>query len=174
MKRIKNEVFVVDNEHYHDTWKLLKNYRDVVWSLELSVHRVKRQFTVEYGSSIEEFLDTVYLAGADLSGSEIEQQAKCIEHNYQMLALIDNAVDLMRNKHKNGEMYYLVLYHTYLSPQQPRNIDEIIERLAVDGQYISRSSYYDYRKEAVKTLSVVLWGYESKECSGVLSCTKTK
>ena len=95
MKRIKNEVFVVDNEHYHDTWKLLKNYRDVVWSLELSVHRVKRQFTVEYGSSIEEFLDTVYLAGADLSGSEIEQQAKCIEHNYQMLALIDNAVDLI-------------------------------------------------------------------------------
>ena len=57
MKRIKNEIFVEDNEHYHDTWKLLENYRDVVWSLELSVHQVKRKFKLEYGSTIEEFLD---------------------------------------------------------------------------------------------------------------------
>lgn len=26
---------VADNPLYHDTWKLLKKYRDVVWSLEL-------------------------------------------------------------------------------------------------------------------------------------------
>ena len=164
MKKIKNEVFVEDNEHYHDTWKLLKNYRDVVWSLELSVHRVKRTFKLEYGSTIEEFLDSIYLAGADLSGSEIEQQAKCIEHNHQMLALIDNAVDLMRKKHKNGEVYYLVLYHTYLSPQQPYSVEDIIDLIASGGYRLSRSSYYDYRKDAVKTLSLVLWGYSAKEC----------
>lgn len=162
MKHIKNEVFVEDNEHYHDTWKLLQNYRDVVWSLELSVHQVKRKFKLEYGSTIEEFLDSIYLAGADLSGSEIEQQAKCIEHSHQMLVLIDNAVDLMRKKHKNGEIYYLVLYHTYLSPHQSRSIDEIIDRIALDGYHVSRSSYYDYRKDAVKTLSLVLWGYAVK------------
>ena len=28
---------VADNPLYHDTWKLLKKYRDVVWSLELSL-----------------------------------------------------------------------------------------------------------------------------------------
>ena len=164
MKRIKNEIFVEDNEHYHDTWKLLENYRDVVWSLELSVHQAKRKFKLEYGSTIEEFLDSIYLAGADLSGSDIEQQAKCIEHNHQMLTLIDNAVDLMRKKHKNGEIYYLVLYHTYLSPQQQGCVDEIIDHIVLDGYHLSRSSYYDYRKEAVKILSLVLWGYESQEC----------
>lgn len=28
---------IADNPLYHDTLKLLKKYRDVVWSLELSV-----------------------------------------------------------------------------------------------------------------------------------------
>ena len=80
-----------------------------------------------------------------------------------MLTLIDNAVDLMRKKHKNGEIYYLVLYHTYLSPQQFGCVDDIIDRICMDGKHISRSSYYEYRKDAVKTLSLALWGYTSKE-----------
>jgi len=70
---------VADNPLYHDTWKLLKKYRDVVWSLELSVQHVRTKFEIEYGTSIEDFLDSVYLAGADLAGSDIEHHAKCIE-----------------------------------------------------------------------------------------------
>ena len=53
---------VADNPLYHDTWKLLKKYRDVVWSLELSVQHVRTKFEIEYGTSIEDFLDSVYLA----------------------------------------------------------------------------------------------------------------
>ena len=68
---------VADNPLYHDTWKLLKKYRDVVWSLELSVQHVRTKFEIEYGTSIEDFLDSVYLAGADLAGSDIEHHAKC-------------------------------------------------------------------------------------------------
>ena len=30
-----DEKNVAENPLYHDTWKLLKKYRDVVWSLEL-------------------------------------------------------------------------------------------------------------------------------------------
>ena len=46
---------VAENPLYHDTWKLLKKYRDVVWSLEISV------------------------------GSDIEHHAKCIERSHKML-----------------------------------------------------------------------------------------
>lgn len=75
---------VADNPLYHDTWKLLKKYRDVVWSLELSVQHVRTKFEIEYGTSIEDFLDSVYLAGADLAGSDIEHHAKCIERSHKM------------------------------------------------------------------------------------------
>lgn len=97
---------VADNPLYHDTWKLLKKYRDVVWSLELSVQHVRTKFEIEYGTSIEDFLDSVYLAGADLAGSDIEHHAKCIERSHKMLKLLDFAVELLRTKHKNGEAYY--------------------------------------------------------------------
>ena len=63
MKKIAQEPKVTDNPLYHDTWMLLRKYRDVVWSLELSVQQVRRQFQIEYGSSIEEFLESLYVAG---------------------------------------------------------------------------------------------------------------
>ena len=125
----KNNAIDTENPLYHDTWKLLKKYRDVVWSLELSVQQVRNKFEIEYGSSIEDFLDSVYLAGADLSGSTIERHAECIEQSHRMLKLLDNAIDLLRTKHKNGETYYWLLFYTFLSPQQLRNVEEIIEKL---------------------------------------------
>lgn len=79
MKKKNEMIDITENPLYHNTWKLLKKYRDVVWSLELSVQQVRNRFEIEYGGSIEEFLDSIYLAGADLSGSDIEHHAECIE-----------------------------------------------------------------------------------------------
>ena len=44
MKKDHEEMNIADNPLYHDTWKLLKKYRDVVWSLELSVQQVRSRF----------------------------------------------------------------------------------------------------------------------------------
>ena len=41
---------VEDDPRYHDTWRLLKKYRDVVWSLELSVQQLKKQFETMLGN----------------------------------------------------------------------------------------------------------------------------
>jgi len=154
---------VTEDPRYHDTWRLLKKYRDVVWSLELSVQHLKKRFEVEYGSSIEEFLESVYLAGADLGGTEIEHQAQCIERSHKMLTLMESAVNLLRTRHKNGEEYYWILYYSYLSPQQFKNVDEIIVQLRPHMRDISVRTYYRKRVEAVETLSSVLWGYTSRD-----------
>ena len=103
MKKKNQEYDVTQNPLYHDTWKLLRKYRDVVWSLELSVQQVRSKFQIEYGSSIEDFLESIYLAGADLSGSEIEHHARCIERSHKMLKLMEAAMELQRAKHKIGE-----------------------------------------------------------------------
>ena len=110
MKKKNQEYDVTQNPLYHDTWKLLRKYRDVVWSLELSVQQVRSKFQIEYGSSIEDFLESIYLAGADLSGSEIEHHARCIERSHKMLKLMEAALELLRAKHKNGESYYWIFF----------------------------------------------------------------
>lgn len=166
----KNEVIdITENPLYHDTWKLLKKYRDVVWSLELSVQQVRSKFEIEYGSSVEEFLESIYLAGADLSGSNIEHHAECIERSHQMLKLLDTAIDLLRSKHKNGESYYWLLYYSFLSPQQQRNVEEIIEKLRPHIRDISFRTYYRKRREAIDALSSVLWGYTSRDSLIILN-----
>lgn len=163
MAKKKVEQDVRDDPRYHDTRRLLRKYRDVTWSLELSVQRLKNKFHMEYGTDIEEFLDTVYVAGADLGGTELEHHAQCIEQSHKMLTLVQNAVELLRTRHKNGEVYYWLLYYTYLSPQEFRNVEEIIEQLQPHIRDISIPTYYRWKKKAIETLSTILWGYTEKD-----------
>ena len=157
-----------ENPLYHDTWMLLRKYRDVVWSLELSVQQVRRQFQIEFSSSIEDFLESIYLAGVDFADTGIQEHARSIERSYKMLRLMETAVNLLRSKHKYGETYYWILYYTYLSPQQYKNTEEIIEQLQPHIRDISYRTYFRKRKEAIEALSSVLWGYTSRDSLNLL------
>lgn len=153
---------------YHDTWKLLQSYRDVVWNLELAVQKVQREFEVEYGKNIDSFLDSIYLAGADIADTKLEDYSQSIAKSNQMLNLLISAVDILRKKHKNGEEYYWILYYSYLSPQEMRNIEDIVEHLQPHVTAISRRSYFRKREYAIEALSSILWGYSSKSCMEIL------
>ena len=168
MMRKKMDTNITANPLYHDTLKLLKKYRDVVWALELSVQQVRKRFSIEYGSSIDDFLESVYLAGADLTGSNLEHHAKCIEKSNQMLKLLDSSIELLRTKHKYGEMYYWLLYYSFLCPQQLRNVEEILDQLRPHFLDISYRTYYRKRNEAIDALSSILWGYTSRDSLDVL------
>jgi len=71
-------------------------------------------------------------------------------------------------KGKNGEAYYWLLYYSFLSPQQLKNVEEIIENLRPHIRDISFRTYYRKRREAIEALSSVLWGYTSKDSLDVL------
>ena len=85
-----------------------------------------------------------------------------------MLKLVDTSIELLRDKHKNGETFYWVLYYTYLSPQEIGSVLDIIEAIRPHVKYISYRTYYRYRREAIEALSSVLWGYTSKDCMELL------
>lgn len=158
-----------ETQEYHNTYLLLRKYRDVVWSLEVSVQKVKNRFQMEMGSSIEDFLDTVYLAGVDFADSGLMEYTKSIEQSQKMLKLLESAVELLRTKHKYGESYYWILYYAFLSPQEYRNAEEVIEQLTPHIRDISYRTYYRKRKEAIYALSGILWGYSSRECMEVFN-----
>ena len=163
-----NQQTEMENPLYHDTWMLLRKYRDVVWSLELSVQQVRRQFQIEFGSSIEDFLDSIYLAGVDFDESGITEHAQSIERSYKMLQLVETSVNLLRSKHKNGETYYWILYYSFLSPQQFGNAEEIVEQLRSHLNDISYRTYYRKRADAINAFSSILWGYSSRDSLDVL------
>lgn len=165
-KRKQN--YVTENPLYHDTWKLLQKYRDVVWSMELSVRQVRTSFESEFGQTIEEFLDSVYSAGADLSGTDIEQHARCIQRSNQMIQLVNDALEILREKHSNGEELYWILYYTFIIPRKFQNTQQIIDKLCGHIGEISYRTYFRKRQDAIDALSSILWGYTSKDCLDVV------
>ena len=104
-----------------------------------------------------------------MGGTIIEDHTKCIERSYKMLTLLENAINLLRTRHKSGEVYYWILYYSFLSPQKLKNVEEIIETLRPHIRDISPSTYYRLRKEAVTSLSSVLWGFSSQDTLGTLN-----
>lgn len=153
---------------YHNTFLLLSKYRDVVWSLEVTTKKTKSKFTKEMGCDIEEYLDTVHLAGYEFSDSGIQEHTKVIEQSANMLRILETAIDILKNKHKYGETYYWVLYYSFLSPKQYNNTAEIIRQLSAHVKSLSYKTYFRKRKEAVKALSMILWGYAAKESIDIL------
>ena len=86
-----------DNTAYHDVIKLFKIYRVVNWQMQIKISQVKRRFHMEYGTDVDEFLDTIYQAGMDVErdlASE-KERVEAISRSNQYLRLIDEAVDLM-------------------------------------------------------------------------------
>lgn len=67
----------------------------------------KNTFELEYNSTIDDFLDSMYLAGAELGGTKLESYARSIERSNKMLKLLNSAVNLLRSKHKHGEQVLL-------------------------------------------------------------------
>jgi len=153
---------------YHNTLKLLQNYRDVVWSIEAAVIQARLNFELEFECTIEDFLELSYAAGADLTGTNVESQMRTIERNKKMLRILDNAIEIMRKKHKRGEAYYWILYYSFLSDHEPENVEEIINNLREHMKDMSWDTFYRKRKEAINCLSTLLWGYTSKECKDIV------
>jgi len=153
---------------YHDPVRLLKTYRDVRWNLKLSEEQHRMDFEAEYGMSITEYLDDIYVAGVNFVGTKLEHQANSMKRTAEMLKLIDTAIHLIRENYSEGEPYYWILYYSYLSPQKLNGVEEIINRIQQHAPHITRDNYYKHRKKAINTFSSVLWGFTSKGEIGIL------
>ena len=152
--------------YYHDTWTLLKNYRSVSWSIEVSDYNLQADFRTEYGCASEAVLDGLE---ASNSNTHLESYVHSLERSKRMLQLINSAIDLMRKKHEKGELYYWILYYTYLAPHHYANNYEILHFLELKGMPMSMRNYYLRREEAINVLSSVLWGYTSTDCEELIN-----
>ena len=91
-----------DHPFYHDTWKLLKNYRDVAWNLELSNLDLQAEFRAEFGSSDHKSVDILTSAGSEITNTRLESFERSLQRSRKMMNPLDSAIQLMRSHHKKG------------------------------------------------------------------------
>ena len=140
-----------------------------MWSIEVSAIQAQISFEIEMGCKLEEFLEMSYAAGADLAGTDIQEQMRTMERNKKMLKIIESAVNLLKRKQGQGEEYYNIIYYTYMSEKTYKKVENIIEKIAsITGEYMSWKTYYAKKRRAIETLSTILWGFTCKECLPIL------
>lgn len=156
-----------ENERYHDVAALFKIYRSVNWRMQVKVNQVKHRIQREYGTDIDTFLDSIYQAGMDINQdlADMKERIEAINRSNKFLKLIDEAVDLMRKFHPQGERYYWVLYYSYMSAYKAENIEEILDKLEPHFTKITRihrATYFRWREQAFEAVGGILWGYEEE------------
>ena len=109
----------------------------------------------------------MHQAGMDinLDMEDMRERIESINQANKYLKLIDEAVELMRKYHPQGEKYYWVLYYTYMSAYRAENTDEILDKLEPHFPRIPRmhrATYFRWRDKAFEAVSNILWGYETK------------
>ena len=167
MENKKVKETVGEDKRYHDTVLLLRKYRDIVWGISVETDQIRGDFKNKYGETIDQFLEDMYCAGANLEGTELEDRTRSIVRSRKMLKLVDSAIAHIR-KRDGGELLYQILVLTYLS-ENNLTVSQIISRLEEKNFTLSARTLFRKRNEAVALVSSVLWGYTSKECKDILS-----
>ena len=156
-----------ENAAYHDVVALFKIYRSVNWKMQIKVNQVKHRVQLEYGTDIDSFLDSIYRAGMDINQDlgDMKDRIESINRSNKFLKLIDEAVELMRKFHPQGERNYWVLYYSYMSAYKAESLEEILDKLEPhfpNMTRINRATYFRWREQAFKAVSAILWGYEEE------------
>ena len=148
---------------YHKAKLILSVYRDVAWSSIRKSEELKAEASQLLGHSLS--LGLMYLNdfAPDEDKEKFEARVSFLFETKYMIELVDKAMIKVREYHQNGELYYEVLSKSYLTPDGYKET-EILEALD-----ISRTHYYQLRREAISLLGVALWGYVIPEAETVLN-----
>lgn len=159
MKNNKNPYGPLSKEDtlYQNTYALLKNYREITWSIKASTVSLKEEINHEFFMSIDEYLNSLYGAGVTKFDIKLENHAKQVETSRQLLSLLMSSIEFIKENHEYGEEYYYILYYTFLYKTK-LSLEQILSSLAKEGYACGYRTYYRKRNEAIETLSIVLWG----------------
>ena len=92
---------------------------------------------------------------------------KTLARNKKMVELINKSVEVLRQKQVGGELYYWIIYYTYMSDEKCTST-EIVERIATKMYHISMKTYFAKKKQAIGYLSNILWGFTTKDCLPII------
>ena len=140
---------------YHNTHKLLQNYRTLAWLLE--------SFPEVIAEEIEQRFETIDELIARLDGDmefgnrKLEERLESVKKTRFIIDKINEAVSLIRKSPDDGERLYNVLYLTYIAPEKLSHFD-LLYRLDVSTRH-----YYRLREKAVNKVSQRLWSAPDKE-----------
>ena len=144
-----------DRDSYHNTLLLLQNYRTLVWVMECFPETVAEELDRPF-SDVDELLEQMDLQLA-MGNRKLENQLEGAKKSRLLLDRVNEALTVLRQKPRNGDDLYKLIYLTYIGPETLSH-RELIYRLAMSSR-----QYYRFREQAITILSIRLWSAPSAE-----------
>ena len=135
---------VIKTNIEYDILLLLNNYRDMKLARELQRIEKEVGYDQEILCSPEEFAEETGITNIDYAGNERKLTIKAIK-------LINRAVKDIRENEEEGEIYYWVLYYTYLCDKVCRT-NECFEKAREKVELTSYTKYYCYHHMAIELM----------------------
>ena len=144
-----------DRDSYHNTLLLLQNYRTLVWMMECFPETVAEELDKPF-SDVDELLEQMDLQLA-MGNRKLETRLEGTKKPRLLMDRVNEALTVLRQKPKNGDELYKLIYLTYIGPETLTH-RELIYRLA-----LSSRQYYRLREQAITILSIRLWSAPSAD-----------
>ena len=142
-----------DRDSYHNTLLLLQNYRTLVWVMECFPETVAEELDRPF-SDVDELLEQMDLQ-LTMGNRKLENQLEGAKKSRLLLDRVNEALTVLRQKPRNGDDLYKLIYLTYIGPETLSH-RELIYRLAMSSR-----RYYRFREQAITILSIRLWSAPS-------------
>ena len=142
-----------DRDSYHNTLLLLQNYRTLVWVMECFPETVAEELDRPF-SDVDELLEQIDLQ-LTMGNRKLENQLEGAKKSRLLLDRVNEALTVLRQKPRNGDDLYKLIYLTYIGPETLSH-RELIYRLAMSSR-----QYYRFREQAITILSIRLWSAPS-------------
>jgi len=155
-------------DHFHNTKHLLQQYRRVAYAVKMSEADLNVRIEMEHGTRLSTFELNAELAGIDLSNTKLENYARTVVRSKQMMEIINNALEYVKEDPDRGDLLHAVLDQTYFTPRKPRNREEILYALSRLGFDMSMASYHIYLNQAIRAIDRILWGYTARDCMEII------
>ena len=91
--------------------------------------------------------------GSDRYCTAMELLKQYRQADEEQAASMQSALEIMRNHHKHGEMYYWILYYSFLSPKACENDQVVLKILLAHNFGVTKRNFYGRRRVAVYAFS---------------------
>ena len=143
---------------YHITREWLRNYRRVGYIMQI----IESDLTEMTPDDICLKLSILRFRGQEITGNMydkwVEYNIKTLLDGKKTMAVLRKAAEYVKNYPGKGEVFYRILYLTYLTPKEKKR-KEILRELADEDLEMSMNTYEKYLRQAVLIVSELLWGY---------------
>lgn len=140
---------------FHNTELLLKQYKNIVWMIECFPETIAEELEQPF-ESVDDVIERLDLELAK-DNRRVEHRLESIKKTRLVLDRVNDALTVLKKKPDDGERLYNLIYLTYITPEN-LNHNEILFRLNLSSRH-----YYRLRDQAIAILSIRLWSAPNKD-----------